>query len=243
MNVKNGSKIAKAGFQNEKDVVGKFNNWENDVDAQEWLKIMEYDLNEIEYVEAILLKGYKADIQVQVNIKLKTAIDTQNIQIKLVSNFKGYNQVDKRWVDSYKDLWNIPDDVVNLLKYFSGEYKPFKESRNKNRMYVDEFSLEEQAKVLDFFKDNKTLVLCDILKGRGNFAAEWMLVIQKTESVRWVLKPINVVLNYYGIGEVELTSKGNIKLGKITIQRKGGDKGKFTANMLQFKLNPAELFN
>ena len=29
---------------------------------------------------------------------------------------------------------------------------------------------------------------------------------------------------------------------KITMQRKGGDGGRITANMLQFKINPAELF-
>lgn len=34
----------------------------------------------------------------------------------------------------------------------------------------------------------------------------------------------------------------NLKIGKITMQRKGGDNGRETAKMLQFKINPAELF-
>ena len=70
-----------------------------------------------------------------------------------------------------------------------------------------------------------------------------MLVVQKIDAnARWVLKPINIVTNYFGNGEVVITKQGNIKVGRITMQRKGGDGGRKTAQMLQFKINPAELF-
>jgi len=71
-----------------------------------------------------------------------------------------------------------------------------------------------------------------------------MLVILKlkdTEIIKWALEPINKVLNHFGNGEISITSKGSFKIGSITIQRKGGDNGRETANMLQFKINPAEL--
>ncbi len=108
--------------------------------------------------------------------------------------------------------------------------------------------------------NNQSFIVSDILKGRGQFAAEWLLVAQKTKSdSRWILKPMNFCLNYFGNGVVEITERGNFKIGKITMQRKGGDGGNFkigkitmqrkggdggriTANMLQFKVNPAELF-
>ena len=45
-----GSQTAKNGFQNERDVVDAFNNWQNDVMAQEWLKAISYNLITIEYV-------------------------------------------------------------------------------------------------------------------------------------------------------------------------------------------------
>lgn len=86
MDAEKGSQIARDGFKNEKDVVTKFNNWEIDKDAQEWLKIMGYDLDEIEYVVARILHGYKTDVQAQITIKLKKLIDVQNLQVKLVSN-------------------------------------------------------------------------------------------------------------------------------------------------------------
>ena len=244
MDSEKGSKIARDGFKNEKDVVIKFNNWKTDKDAQEWLKIMGYDLAEIEYVIAKILHGYKTDVQAQITIKLKKVIDAQNIQVKLVSNPKGFNQIDKRWIDNYVEMWNMPKDVADLLKYFTGEYEPYKDDvKDERRMFLTELSEEEQSKVINFFEDNKTLVLCDIIKGRGKFAAEWMLVIQKTGDTRWILKPINFVLNHYGSGKVAITPRGSLKIGKVTVQRKGGDAGRKTANMLQFKVNPTELFD
>lgn len=244
MDEKKGSQIAKNGFKNEKDVAHKFNNWKLDKDAQKWLKIMGYDLNDIEYVIAKILHGYKTDVQVQITIKLKSLIDAQNIQVKLISNPQGFNQIDKRWVSRYSEMWNMPKDVKKLLKYFTGELEPYKkEVKDSRRMFITEFTKEEQNKLLDFFKTNKILILNDIIKGRGRFSAEWMLVAQKSEIQRWVLKPINVVLNHYGNGEVQITPRGSLRIGNVTMQRKGGDNGRKTANMLQFKVNPAELFD
>jgi hypothetical protein len=83
-----GSQTAKNGFKNEKDIVEKFNNWKQDKITQNWLMLMEYKLEEIEYVKAIVLSGFKADVQVQITIKLRQAIDVENLQVKLVSNLE-----------------------------------------------------------------------------------------------------------------------------------------------------------
>ncbi len=91
--VQKGSQTAKNGFKNEQDICDKFNNWKNDIEAKNWLVIMNYNLKEIESVNAVVLHGFKADVNVQIKIKLKTAIDTENIQVKLVSNKKGLNQI------------------------------------------------------------------------------------------------------------------------------------------------------
>ncbi|SUX27352.1 R.HinP1I restriction endonuclease [Campylobacter upsaliensis] len=88
---------------------------------------------------------------------------------------------------------------------------------------------------------NKILILNDILKGRGQFASEWFLVILKLENkIEWVLKPINEVINFYG-GEVMFSPQGSLKIGKVTMQRKGGDDGRESAKMLQFKIDPTLL--
>ena len=48
-----GSKTAKGGFKNEINIVEKFNNWKTDTHAQEWLKIMDYDIRSLDSLEAI----------------------------------------------------------------------------------------------------------------------------------------------------------------------------------------------
>ena len=243
--VRKGSDTAKGGFRNEDDIVRKFNNWKDDVEAKKWLIIMKYDLDEIEYVKAEKVpSGHKSDVQVQVTIKLKSAISVENLQVKLVTINSGFNQIDKRWVDKYKDLWDIPKDIVILLKLYTGEIEPSVKTIDPRRMTMLEFSTKDREKILSFFMQNKSLIINDVLKGRGRFSAEWMLVAQKVfSSARWVLKPINFVINHYGNGEVTFGKRGTIHVGRITVQRKGGDGGRPTANMLQFKIDPTELFN
>lgn len=205
---------------------------------------MQYDIKEIEYVKAIVLSGFKADVQVQITIKLKEAIDAENIQVKLVSNLKGFNQIDKRWIDKYIEMWEIPIKVSELLKQYTGEILPLViNPKDSRRTFANEFSEADQKTLLEWLYNNKSLIVSDILKGRGKFSAEWMLVAHKVDdSARWILKPMNYCLNFFGNGEIEITNRGNFKIGRITMQRKGGDGGRKTAQMLQFEINPAELF-
>jgi hypothetical protein len=208
---------------------------------------MWYELVKIEYVKAIKINwSHKADIQLQIKIiiKLIDEIDTQNISIKLVSNKKWFNQIDKRWLKSYAELWNIPQDVIKLLKYFCWEIPPYKKwTRDGRRMFINEMTLDEQNKIFSFLNENKIMIVSDILRGRWEFCAEWMLIIQKTWNYEWVLKSINEVMNFYGNWEIEISPKGSIKIGKITMQRKWWDWWRNTSNMLQFKIDPTNLFS
>lgn len=242
-----GSKTAKGGFNNEQDVIERFNNWKTDKVAQEWLAEMNYKINDIEFVKAAKVRGqYKADIQVRITIliKLKSQEDLQNLQVKLVSNPQGFNQIDKRWVDKYVELWNIPSDIVKILKLFTGEIAQTKNGlRDSRRMFLDEMNESDQNKLINFIKENKILIVSDLLKGRGEFSADWTLVILKVNGENaWVLKSINHVMNIFGSGDIRITREGSLKIGKIGMQRKGGDGGRDTAKMLQFKINPVELF-
>lgn len=246
--VKLGSATAKSGFKNEKDVVDKFNNWQKDKIAQHWLEAMGYKLDDIEHVKASKIKGsYKADVQVRIKItiKLKLQSDIQNLQVKLVSNPQGFNQIDKKWVDKYVGLWNVPSDITKLLKLFTGEIKLTKKKlKDSRRMFLTEFENNDQEKILNFFKHNRILIISDLLKGRGEFSADWVLVILKANNKsKWVLRSINEAMNIFGSGDIRITSQGSLKIGKIGMQRKGGDGGRDSAKMLQFKINPVELFD
>jgi len=71
-----------------------------------------------------------------------------------------------------------------------------------------------------------------------------MLVVLKSKgNNKWILKDINQVMNFFATGEVKITPRGSLKIGRITMQRKGGDAGRETAKMLQFKINPVKLFD
>ena len=246
--VKLGSDTAQSGLKNERDFSDNCNNWEKDKTAQKWLEAMKYNIDEIEYVKASKITGsYKADVQVriQITIKLKSQSDIQNLQVKLVSNPQGFNQIDKRWINKYAELWNISNDIIKLLKLFTGEIKSTKKNlKYSKRMLLSEMDENDQKKIINFFEDNKILIVSDILKGRGEFSADWILVILKANNEsKWILKSINEAMNVFGSGNIRITSQGSLKIGKIGMQRKGGDGGRDTAKMLQFKINPVELFN
>lgn len=210
---------------------------------------MGYVLSKIEYVKALKAPHWnKADVQVQVKvmIKLKDEIDVQNISVKLVSNESWFNQIDKRRLENYNKLWSIPTKTYTLLEYFCWEKKPYKkDTRDARRMFITEMTETEQQEIISFLNKNKLMIVSDILRGRGEFCAEWMLVIKKVDEVKyeWILKSINEVMNFYGWWDIFITKQGSIRIGKITMQRKWGDWWRPSANMLQFKIDPIELFH
>lgn len=246
------SLTAKGGFENENEVAAKFTNWRNDKDAQQWLEKMMYNLDEIESVEGVPFgsRGYKSDVIVTVVVLINRRSGNQKItsvekiQVKLVSNQSGSNQVERKYVDSYIKQWHMPEGVVNSLKLFCGALPPREGSRNEKRMYIDELLETEQKELKDFLEANLVMIISDIMRGRGRFAAEWMLVIHKYKGYKWKLVCINEAINHYvGDHRAEFTNGGGIRLGNITMQRKGGDNGKESATMLQFKANPLSVFS
>tara|TARA_B100001250_G_scaffold143720_1_gene123025 strand:- start:110 stop:1444 length:1335 start_codon:yes stop_codon:yes gene_type:complete len=242
--IKLGSDTAKGGFNNEKDVVEMFNSWKKNAFAQQWLNKLGYNLKEIEEVKARILSGYKTDVQVVITNKSGVQ-KNENLQVKLVSNKRGFNQIDKRWINKYKELWNFNSEVEELLKKFTGEIKPSGETKNQKRMFLTEFSPYSRELLIDWFKQNRRLVVSDILKGRGEYSASWMLVIQNVEgNYTWILDSMGEILQKMGLdGDVKVSPRGSLYIGKITMQRKGGDGGRPSANMLQFKINPIDLLD
>ena len=237
-----GSKTAKAGFQNEDEIRDKFNNWKSDADARAWLEAMNHAVADVTGVSATKPHGEKADVEV--TVKSKSGERVERISIKLVSSPNGFNQIDKRWVATYAKLWKMPLDVVEALKLFVGETPPRESSRDKRRMYLDELDQKAQQAVVNFFAANKAEIVSDLLAGDGEHAANWMMVTYKaSDEPKWVIRSSAEAIKFYSEGPVELTRSGNLKIGRITMQRKGGDNGRDTAKMLQFKINPVQLFD
>ena len=240
--IERGSKTAKGGFQNEDEIRDKFNNWKTDADARAWLEAMGHPLADIINVSASKPHGEKADVEA--TVKTKSGERVERISIKLVSSPNGFNQIDKRWLKTYAQMWKMPPDVVEALQLFVGETPPRESSRDKRRMYLTELDENAQKAVVDFFTANKDEIVSDLLAGDGIHAAGWMMVAHKaTDKPKWVIRSSADAIKFYSAGPVELTKAGNLKIGRITMQRKGGDNGRDTAKMLQFKINPVQLFD
>jgi hypothetical protein len=238
-----GSDTAKQGFQNERDVILRFNQWSADDTAKDWLSRLGHQSENIASVKANQITGsHKADVLVEIGEKHHKSLSSHLIQVKLVSNLRGYNQIDKRRVGRYCELWSIPSDIVKLLKLYTGESKPAMSGRDSRRVFADEFKNDEQVRLIKFFHDNKKEILKTIFAGENDSAAQWLLVVQKiNQNPGWALWPMDRVMEFFGDGEVIITERGSIRIGKVTVQRKGGDRGRETAKMLQFKINPAEI--
>ncbi|MBP9936041.1 MAG: hypothetical protein KBF52_09710 [Pyrinomonadaceae bacterium] len=236
-----GSNTAKNGFKNEDEIRDKFNNWKTDSEARIWLGAMGFKLTEVEAVAATKPHGEKADVEIVVTTK--TGERKEGISIKLVSSPNGFNQIDKRWLAHYVKMWKIPADVEAALKLFVGETPPTKAGRSADRMFLNELDAATQKAVIDFFTANKDMIVSDLFSGDGIHAAGWMMVaLKSSEKPRWVLRNDEYAMKFFSSGPVEMTRNGNLKIGRITVQRKGGDGGRDSAKMLQFKINPALLF-
>lgn len=240
--VRLGSTTAKNGFLNETEIAAKFNNWRSDAEAKTWLAFMGFNIAAIESVTATKPHGEKADVEV--NVVSAGAVRKEGISIKLVSGTKGFNQIDKRWLSHYAEMWKMPPDVAAALRLFVGETKPEKPGRDPERSYLDELGPGIQKKVVEFFTARKTEIVSDLFEGDGVHSAKWIMVaLRSSEKPRWVLRSMEYAKKFYGEGKVEITPRGNLKIGRITVQRKGGDGGRDTAKMLQFKIDPALLFD
>lgn len=252
-----GSATAKSGFQNEREMCKKFENWKEDLEAVNWLKVMGHDPTEITHVSTKNLPpGYKADIQIIINKGFK--IYTENLSLKRTKEGANFNQIDKRWVDSYKEMWGLNKKITTALKMFTGEIRPqslldsgiisknlFDALKDKRRFFLNEMTGDLREEIFNFFKNNKDGIISDLLKGRGEFAADWMLVTKYNldkDTVDWVIRDIDSALRIFGSGGIKLSPQGSLYIGRVFMQRKGGDGGRPTANMLQFKASPIDLF-
>jgi hypothetical protein len=239
--VRLGSETAKNGFRNETEIAAKFNNWKTDEDARSWLAAMDLSVADIESVRAVKPHGEKSDVQLAV--KTNRGEFSIGISIKLVSSEKGYNQIDKRWLSHYVKMWNMPRGVEASLSLFLGETAPKTGSRDANRMFLDELEAEARKDLIEFFTDHKSDIVSDLFEGDGAYRANWLMVaLRSGETPKWAVRRMDKAISFFSEGKVGLTARGNLRIGRITMQRKGGDGGRETAKMLQFKINPAEIF-
>lgn len=241
------SQTAKSGFRNEDWVAAQFNGHHAAAYGAEWLKAMGHHNPKKVCAQTTRRMGFfnKADVLVLADDRVEW------VSVKKFT--ASFNQLDKRWVDDFAKLWKMPAPVASSLKMYCGEegYGPADVSelaphtRDARRFYMDELPDDKQEQVLTFLNENKKRIIRDVMAGRGKAAARWMLVVEEREGMqrKSAIASMAAAIRHYSTGHADITKKGNLKLGRITIQRKGGDGGKKTAQMLQFKFSPKEVFD
>ena len=264
-----GSQTAKGGFQNEEDIADKFKNYKVDNEAKQWLSIMGYEWSKIVSLNVFTIpvriskekavqfgashdkinetiKFKKADVQVQIEITVDNIIYRENLSLKKANKGANFNQVDKRKVKTYQNMWGFNDSICETLEKFTGAISPKDlegvKLKDKRRWYLNELPKEKVSELISFFESNKVLIFNDILKGRGVLAAEWFLVTRedtKLNRLDWVLKNINEVTNIFSQGKIKVSKRGGLNIGRLKAQRKGGTPD---PTSLQFKISPLDLF-
>ncbi|MFX0107351.1 MAG: hypothetical protein ACFE7R_03640 [Candidatus Hodarchaeota archaeon] len=256
-----GSRTAKGGFSNEDRVEKKFNNWEDDNEAKAWLVQMRYTLDEIDSVTVRKIGGRnKADILVTISL-LDGNQNQERISCKK-QNKNGYNHIGRNSVDFYSDKFGFTPVTRRGLKKFCGdtghspvelfdqgkitqkEYeqlkaipqkrkKPAKEAKG-GRFYFEELKEEEQKSILEDFKANLQKILNFIIRGEGEYQADWMLITKSIDGIhQYHLETVDEsLMRAWGEVRKSKETKSSFRIGSITVQRKGGTGG---ATNLQFK--------
>ena len=232
------SEGAKGGFQNERDVIDSFNSGTSE--SLIWLKAMGVNAGEISGIRATKAPPkIKPDVFVDLFEPSGKLSRTLRISVKLSSNARGFNQIDRgKVIQRYKSLWmHLSTDATTGLRLFTGDLPPLKPSRNSKRMFLDELDEAILSEIISFFKTNKIQVITDILAGRYPEKADWLLTVDKSTQTSKIFD-MDEAIKFYATGVVGISKQGSLNLGRVTVQRKGGDGGKPSANDLQFKFDP-----
>lgn len=232
------AKGARGGFENESNIIESFNLM--DKEAITWLRHMGHDPNEVSKVKAYKAPPrVKPDVICEIFDRSGALVASEKLSAKKAAGKRGFNQIDRGdVVTRYLGMWpDMPPLTVEGLRLFTGNLPPAGKSRVPKRMFFDELPNGHQESITNFFTENKTRIVRDLLAGREPNMAKWFLG-RDEERDKWTLLPIEDAVDFYSEGSVGPTIRGSIRIGTLTAQRKGGDKGMPTATNLQFKFDP-----
>ena len=179
--------------------------------------------------------------------KKNEELSTKGISIKTYKPKVSFGQANRGTVETYvKDL-GIPNSVAETLLAFTHK------TQSGDRVMLNQSSKSSQTELLDFFTQFQKQIISHILRGKELSAlkADWLLFHEaKDESWKmhvgdkkfWRLYPMEEIIECCLRKKPTINENGNLILGiGLTMQRKGGDSGKDSANDLQFKIDPVEI--
>ena len=179
--------------------------------------------------------------------KKNEELSTKGISIKTYKPKVSFGQANRGTVETYVKDFGIPKSVAETLLAFTHK------TQSGDRVMLNQTSKSSQTELLDFFAQFQKQIISHILRGKELSAlkADWLLFHEaKDESWKmhvgdkkfWRLYPIEKIIECCLRKKPVINENGNLILGiGLTMQRKGGDGGKDSANDLQFKIDPVEI--
>ncbi len=183
----------------------------------------------------------------------------------------GSNHVERKPVDSYRNDQGLPDDLIRILKLFTGTTKPHEVNQaefaknadlSKGHAYFRDLSRENKAKLLRHLRTHRKTMLGRALLGRGDaiivngkkMGLDHVNLFafydkQKPAGKAWSYVAASDVLQSVLTTDVQPSSHGErqIQLGHgITLKRYGGSR--FTGDTsikdyLQIQISPRKVLS
>ena len=134
---------------------------------------------------------------------------------------------------------------INIIRGHS--YKPltfpyrsrnYSETKESGMSIMDEIKDEARDAIVGFFEKNTHGIVQEVFEGtNSDEIPNWMLFTYiENDICTYHLHPMQEVVDFYtGNADVSITKGGNLNIGKITLQRKGGTGNPFD---MQFKFRP-----
>ena len=171
----------------------------------------------------------------------KSGKDYGMISLKCCVDFRtGFNQIKRASLKNFSKEFEVPDNIQALLKRYTVGRKKFLIKR-KN------YTQDELDGLTAFLNTNRKALLLSAFTGQAKKSkANWLLLHQWTppnwekniaRKDRSALISMHDILGIFETIAVTYSRYGTVTFGAgITLQRKGGEKGKKSANDLQFKM-------
>jgi len=202
--------------------------------------------------------GSKTDIIISCD-KVDTLLSVKAFDVTF-----DYNHLDRHFLDSYNETWNMPEKVYRAMKLYVGEVdiqgnpisineietdagllntSPGKLAKSR-RKFLHRQDEESRRAVISYFKSNRDKILKSIFIADEDIKF-FIIARREVNEVCYYIQPTENIFSIYGTGDVSISNRGNIKFYKTTAQRKGGNSHTKqgwrdrTASHLQFKISPS----
>jgi hypothetical protein len=169
------------------------------------------------------------------------------ISLKTYKPKVGFGHANRGTVDTYARDLKMPANVADTLRAFATV------TDDQDRTLLNQAPAEEQLAVVGFFTQFQRQIVAHVLSGKSDavLKADWMMFHEAEEGnweenvgnkKCWHLYPMAKVIDCCCSLKPKISKKGSLDVGLgLTLQRKGGDNGRSTANDLQFKISPKKI--